>query len=374
MTDHLPPSDADNGSGQWDALARFLAGESTPSEAREIRRWFADHPDDANVIAELDSRLPIAAAELFRADTGATSFPGPLDVEGALNRVHTRMETSATPLPLSLPRPSRTLRPVDASPSRRSRWQTGGIAAAAALIVAIGVTSWNASRQPASSVATTYDTKVGASDSIMLPDSSSVILAPGSQLVVAANYGRDRRDVELQGAGQFTVRHDAKKPFTVRSRSAIVRDLGTVFGVKPFAGAGITVSVSQGSVALSDSSRAKRGHSVELKAGDRGHVLADGSLKSERGAVTPDELAWVHGALVYHDSPLADVQADLRRWFGVELVVRDSVWATQTVSTQGVTSEPVGKIAQRLASIWGGVVSQQGDTIFIDRAGVRSRR
>ena len=35
-----PPTD-------WEALARYLAGESRPDELERVRRWLEEHPDDA---------------------------------------------------------------------------------------------------------------------------------------------------------------------------------------------------------------------------------------------------------------------------------------------------------------------------------------
>ena len=100
------------------------------------------------------------------------------------------------------------------------------LAAAALAIAAVGVTRWQIGTDT-TTVAVTYNTPVGSSDSISLADGSNVILAAGSRLIVAADYGKGQRNVELLGAGHFTVRHDEKRPFSVRAGSAVVRDLGT---------------------------------------------------------------------------------------------------------------------------------------------------
>jgi transmembrane sensor len=373
MTDHLPPSNAASGADQWDAIARFLSGDSTPAEAAETRRWLADHPPNADVVAALDALLPVPPAA-SGADTQA--FTSAIDVEGALRLVHARMDT---PVLRSIVGSARSTQPaVSWRSAGRTRtqhvwWRSTSMIAAAALVAFVGLTSWNRYRTPVPTSVATYNTHVGAADSITLPDSSRVILAPGSRLVVAANYGVAARDVELQGAAQFTVRHDTKHPFTVRAGAAVIRDIGTTFAVKSMAGDGISVAVSEGSVSLSDSTLAGRSRMVELKAGDRGRLMSDGSIASQRGAVTPDEVTSISGNLSYRDAPLSEVQADLLRWYGVVLIVRDSVWATQSVTTNGSVSEPVGKILERMATIHGGVVTQKGDTAFIDRPGERAR-
>lgn len=376
MTDHLPPTDAANDPDPWDAIARFLAGESTPAEAAEVRRWLAEHPGDAAVVASLDRLLPPLA---FTGALSTDSAAPALDVDAALRRVHARIdqpEATVTPLRPREPRVVRTapLRAAAAAPSAARRWwRSGSLAAAAAIIGFVGLTSWNRSHAPVATVAVTYDTKVGARDSVTLPDSSRVVLAPGSRLVVAANYGVDRRDVELVGAGQFTVRHDPKHPFTVRAGSAIIRDIGTVFAVKASAGADVTVAVTEGAVALSDSNASHKASTVELKAGDRGRLRADGTILAEAGVVTSDEVSWVHGTLRYVDAPLAEVEADLARWYGVVLVVRDSEWLSRKLNTYGSETEGKDKIIERIAAVLGGVVTQRGDTAFVDKPGARSK-
>ena len=136
----------------------------------------------------------------------------------------------------------------------------------------------------------------------------------------------------------------------------------------------MVVAVTEGSVALRDTAAGRAAPAVDLQAGDRGRLLADGSVVSERGTVTPDETAWVIGKLVYRDASLAEVQADLRRWYGVELVVTDNTLRGYSVTTEGLTSEPVAKLVEKLEMMMGAVSTTRGDSVFIDRPGTRTKR
>ncbi|MFN5581079.1 MAG: hypothetical protein ACK5BA_01070, partial [Gemmatimonas sp.] len=40
----------------WDALARFLAGESAAAEAAVVTAWLATHPEDAGVVQLVKDR------------------------------------------------------------------------------------------------------------------------------------------------------------------------------------------------------------------------------------------------------------------------------------------------------------------------------
>ena len=61
MTDHLDPSDSDSSPNpdQWDAIARFLAGECSAGDAADIRQWLSEHPGDAHTVAAIDRLLPL---------------------------------------------------------------------------------------------------------------------------------------------------------------------------------------------------------------------------------------------------------------------------------------------------------------------------
>lgn len=378
MTDHLHPSDSDAAASgtppdQWDAISRFLAGDASAGDSAEVRQWLSAHPADAAVVTSLDALLPPCAsdARLAGSLSGDTlAFGRPLDVQVALARVHAKMEamSNAPVLPgAATAAKQATFLPGTSHKPRRRRvlWSV-----AALLVSAVGITTWRArSADNPAFAALTYSTPVGAGDSVLLSDGTQVILAPGSLLTVAASYGARERAVELQGAGLFTVKHDAQRPFRVRVGKAVIQDLGTVFTVKAVDGAGVTVSVIEGSVELSDADSSRRHASANLAAGDRGRLLANGTIVSERGAVTPEESGWVRGRLVYRDAPLAEVQADLRRWYGVELVVRDSAWRGLSITTDALASEPVSRIVDRLAASWGATASRRGDTLFVDRPG-----
>src|SRR5687768_3633364 len=100
MSDGTPNTETPSAGHDWEALARYLAGESPAEEAEAIRRRLAAHPADAELVAALDQAVGRLA---YRA-------PADLDVAGALGRVHARMDE---PQVRSLPRrpPGRAARP-----------------------------------------------------------------------------------------------------------------------------------------------------------------------------------------------------------------------------------------------------------------------
>jgi transmembrane sensor len=214
-----------------------------------------------------------------------------------------------------------------------------------------------------------YVTQVGQRDSVKLPDGSTVVLAPGSRLTVASGFNSGNRDVTLEGAAFFEVKHDGAHPFVVHSRGAEIRDIGTAFSVKTDVNGRVSVAVTHGIVALRDTSPGSAAP-VELRAGDRG-VLQAGTVAVARGTVTDEDMAWTRGQLAYRDAPLAEVQADLRRWYGIELQVVDAVLARRTL-TASFRGDSAAQVVQVIALALGADVVQRGDTILLQPQGLGS--
>lgn len=352
-----PPASHD---ADWDALARGLAGDSDPADASAVEAWVARHPLDAQFVACVQQHEARSAA---RAEVT-------VNVDSALARVHARMSTDVPKLtvirggaPRGAAKPGAASHA--ASSSRWLGWRGAVLAAAAGVALYVGSARWSAGGA-SNLAAQEFVTKVGQRDSLTLPDGTRVVLAPGSRLIVAAGYGTRTRVVTLDGAAFFDVRHDAALPFTVHAKGARINDIGTAFAVSTDAAGGVSVAVTHGIVAMRDSA-AGAAPSVELRAGDRG-ALRNGAVAVSRGTVTADDVAWTRGRLSYRDTPLAQVQADLQRWYGLELRIADSLLAGRTL-TGASPSDSAAATVQWIALTLGAEVVQRGDTVFLQLAG-----
>ncbi len=351
MQNESQPQRTNNDSADWDAIGRFVAGESDPAEALIVEAWLMHHPLDAGVVTLLKER----AARFTTQDHVR------VNVADALSRVRGRI--AAEPLRLTVSRGG-VAGHSSAKASWLRSWRGAVVAAAAGVAMYVGVTRWEGRRAMVD--ATVFATHVGARDSLTLSDGTRVILAPGSRLTVAAGYGASARDVTLDGAAFFDVKHDARRPFMVRARGAQIRDIGTAFSVNTDANGGIAVAVTHGIVALRDSTVGAAA-AVELHAGDRG-VVRGGAIAVARGIVTADDIAWTRGHLSYRDAPLTEVQADLQRWYGIKLRVTDAALLQRTVN--GTTPiDSAAATVKWIALILGADVVQRGDTVFLQLAG-----
>jgi transmembrane sensor len=373
-----PLEDATGSGTDWDALARYAAGESPAAEAASVEAWLETHPADAALVAFVRSGLEHQVA----APT--------VDVEMALARVRDRISAeSSAPMAEQRNAPARPPLTVSQGGAARSvarrPWSATrrvGLAAAAVMTLTLAfsiartvtrTTLPDETRTAAASVAAprVYETRVGQRDSVLLADGSRVILAPGSRLAVGARFD-SARTVELDGAAYFDVRHDETHPFTVRSRGAEIRDVGTAFSVSNDGEGSVSVAVTEGVVAMRSMAGAAP---VELRAGDRGVMMGaaamsghgqstSGVIRVLPGTVTPDDVAWTRGDLSYRDAPVSLVLADLKRWYGVTLQVTDSSLQRRTLKISFAGSN-AAEAVEKVALALGAETVQRGDTVLL---------
>jgi ferric-dicitrate binding protein FerR (iron transport regulator) len=253
--------------------------------------------------------------------------PVDLDVEGALRQVHRRMgEADVRPLGAGreTARPSATI------------WKIASFAAAAAFAatVGVGVLRDRSKRAAVDAAPRVLSTAAGRRDSIDLADGTRVVLGSESEVAVSGSYASGARDVRLRGIAHFDVKHDAARPFTVRTGGAIITDLGTVFDVRG-GGDGVAVAVASGSVKLAGDSAAD---GVVLRAGDRAFRAASVAL----------------------------VRDELQDWYGLHVVIADSSLAARHV-TASFSNESPKEVLEVITLALGARYETRGDTVVMRR-------
>ncbi len=201
-------------------------------------------------------------------------------------------------------------------PVRRFRLARRGLAAAAVLLLGLGI-GWGGGQHR-------YDNAPGGR-TVMLPlaDGSRVWLTPGSTLSHSRRWAvfrwtgldwlaPDARRVTLQGEAFFAVARDVR-PFTVETMDAEVRVLGTRFTVRAaHAAHGTRVQVEEGRVAVSHAAAR-----VELSAGDAAQVV--GAALERSRVPAPRVAVAAQGGMAAFDEPLGEVFDALSRRYGVPI-------------------------------------------------------
>ena len=192
--------------------------------------------------------------------------------------------------------------------------------AAAALLLAMGVGSWQWWHAPREQV---FATAVGKMQMVRLADGSRVELNTDTRLrtdVTAA-----RRVVTLDsGEAYFDVVHDAARPFVVYAGNRRITDLGTKFSVFRN-GDDVRVTVQEGRVKVDVLDRPAVDAPVVAEAGHT--VMAKGSetlVFAKPDTDIDDDLAWRSGMLVFNQNTLAEVADQFNRYNSRKIVVEGS--------------------------------------------------
>ena len=325
-----------------------------------------DNPDVRRAIEQFYGRAD--ALELLREVASEERLVRLLELRtgvgsGRESDVRRDLEARESPLPsFALGRNPR-------SPVSAARWKAISFAAAAALVLGVAL-NWSAvagvlrrvgrGAPPATRMVATLAAEL---DTVDLPDGSRAILAPNSTLRYSIAPLAGPRDVALEGEALFDVRHDDERPFRVRTRRAVVEDLGTSFVVREYATDSRTrVAVRSGAAALhanDDSSTSP----IDLRPGDGAYVDSSGSIA--RFTDDPESFgAWTAGYLAFDGAPLPEVVSQLASWYGVEFQMTDSTLMKQHF-TGGLSSTSLSKALEILGPIVHARFAQEGRVVAV---------
>lgn len=235
-----------------------------------------------------------------------------------LDRIGPAFRNRAPPPPVPTPpprlvaapwmRPTLSAPPVPARTGRR-RFLYGAVAAAFAIPAGIVV-----SRR---GLFADHATRVGERRTISLDDGSKVELASSSSLSI--DFAADLRRIVLhEGEAFFNVVHDPARPFVVDAASGRTRALGTTLNIK-MSDPLVTVAVTEHAVFVS-------ANGVEPVTVNEGQLVRYGPnrMGDVRDANLDQVEAWRRDRLIFQDTLLGDVMADLKRYRGGQIIMTDS--------------------------------------------------
>lgn len=204
----------------------------------------------------------------------------------------------------------------------------------------------------------TYSTRLGEQRLILLADGSRINMNTATRLQVRISCLQ--RTITLDtGEAVFDVAHEAWRPFIVHADALQIRDIGTRFNVDKRQG-DVSVTVLEGAVEI-DGTRLNEGYQQHY------------SLRSDRAVLRPVDTeqiaAWQHGRLIFRQTPLATVAAELERYHPVRFIFTDPTIAHETLSgTFGTHDLPLFLSSLEKALPVRVKRLPDGQTLLIDRA------
>jgi transmembrane sensor len=329
-------------------LARYVAGDGDPAWRAATREW---------ITADVERRAVFEAEARIQAV--APGSPG-WDESAQWETLRASVGIAR---PALAPRGARAWRAWGGGAPRTAwaRWSpfAAGVAAACAAIWLIVTVRSPASPDRGGRV---YATRAGERETVSLADGTSLVLAPATTVRVAADYGQRTREVVLVGGeAYFAVTHDATRPFSVRAQHVMMRDVGTAFDVRAYAGErAVQVAVAEGAVEV----REGPGANAPLGAGDVATV-GDTAIRVAHHADVTTLVAWTRGELAFHAVPLGDVAVALARWYDLDVRVSDERLARMPV-TGSFTTESRDQVLSLITAAIGARYARDGRVVTIE--------
>jgi len=155
----------------------------------------------------------------------------------------------------------------------------------------------------------------GQTGTLTLDDSTKVMLAAGSKLIIPKQFGIDMRAVKVEGAARFTVAPGNPQPFEIRAGDASVRATGTTIIVRAYPNdPAAIVTLREGTATL------KVGQEERPMTAGQTLVVADHKVREPTPAEVAEGTNWTERRITI-SRQLRDVVQEINRWYGVEIKV-----------------------------------------------------
>jgi ferric-dicitrate binding protein FerR (iron transport regulator) len=172
---------------------------------------------------------------------------------------------------------------------------------------------------------------------LQLPDGTQVWLNAGSKLVYREDFGKEKRNVWLEGEAFFEVAADQLHPFIVNTDRITVRVLGTAFNVRAYRNDhDVEASLVRGKISVSlkdDPEKSIILSPREKFVVNKGNISTTPALprinavKYQVQALAYEgkdssllvETAWVSNKLAFTNQPFEEVARQMERWYDVRI-------------------------------------------------------
>lgn len=205
----------------------------------------------------------------------------------------------------------------------------------------------------------------GQTKVLRLSDGTQVRLNAGSSLFYPQRFSRlfSRRDVYLDGEAHFDVAENSSQPFVVHVGNLKVKVLGTHFNVKAYpAEELVTTTLEQGRVKVYGDKIA-----MTLLPDEQAVYNRISGKITKRSVDSGNYNQWMKGKLLFDQTPLKVIIADLQRRYDVSIKATPAVDLSRRFTMAFRADEGVGDVMRVLEKISGNLnYIHQHHTIILD--------
>ena len=152
---------------------------------------------------------------------------------------------------------------------------------------------------------------------LILPDSTHVWLNARSKLVYPISFGKDIRQVELNGEAYFDVIHNEKQPFVVKTPQMNIQVLGPEFIVTAYSSSSdFEVALLRGCIELS-SPRLSSNYRMKEKE----HIRLQNNKLISKDISDYDYFRWKEGLICFNNESVATIIEKLKLYYDIDIEV-----------------------------------------------------
>jgi ferric-dicitrate binding protein FerR (iron transport regulator) len=294
-------------------LARYLAGEESGRDAKEINKWLNA---DASNKRKLEEFQHIWKSAAIKADLKKKWT----EIDEDWKEIKKRKDQQKPNVAKRLPK-------LDVIPSRHSRGTLKPFLQAAAIVLIAGFISlfayeyWPKKEAPAMR---NISTQKGEQMSLTLSDGTRILLNSDSKLKLPQKFGSGKREIYLRGEAYFHVVHKSDKPFLVHTKGTTTRDLGTSFVIRAYPrDNNILLAVVEGRVQFEPDTIQSGPEDILtekqlIKYDVKKHRVVKKNIKD-----LSIYLGWTKGQLNFKNALMTKVARRLERRYNVKVIFKD---------------------------------------------------
>jgi ferric-dicitrate binding protein FerR (iron transport regulator) len=197
---------------------------------------------------------------------------------------------------------------------------------------------------------------------ILLPDSSIIVLHPGSQVKYVFNA--KTREVFLTGEAFFNVRHLANRPFIVHTRKITTTVLGTSFNIKAYPSQTVIVSVTRGKVGVTDEVKKT---SVFLTPNQQIVISSDNMKVLQKAVQAQQTISWVSSDMQFTAVPFKELAEKLSIRYGVMVKFNDATLENYLITGRFTGTESLNEVLKALCGTSSSTYKINGSTVILDK-------
>ncbi len=331
----------------WSKLAKYLSGEASPREKKEVEQWISQNPNHRKSYEE---------TKMYWKKIENSHDQPTVDVDQAWDNLKSRIMAEQQEEERDQ---STTFRLMSRKVLR--------YAAMALLLIGLGAGGFYTYRhiQTAMHTVTVKSPDHKSPKQITLPDGSLAMLNQDSKINYPKAFRETTRSINIKGEVYFEVERNTEKPFVISARDARIEVLGTSFNVNThFPESKVEVYVASGKVRMSRKNHPQQ--YLVIQPGYKG-ILTPKALKKVKNTDN-NYISWATGRLRFKGQQLSAVTQTLMRTYNVNIEIADESVKQNRITTS-FTNEPIDTVLTVIATTFNLEVEKSGKNDYVLKSG-----